>query len=145
MSQSFDPQRTQPPNPEAGSSMFGFLSDPSRRGTWLGAVLLLLGTLGIVHAARLAASPADPALSTDLTRRATAHALTFAGRLDRGAIHVGSSGEVHLELTARGSDFPERAIPRRPTDVVVVLDRSGSMEGDPLTKALAAIRELISS
>ena len=38
---------------------------------------------------------------------------------------------------------PARARVRVPTDLVVVLDRSGSMAGEPIATALAALRELI--
>jgi len=122
-----------------------FTSEAARTRVWLIVALLFITTLAAAHAARLAAFTADPDSTDpgDLLRQAARDTLSFEGRLDRGAVHVGGDGEVHLELTARGAELPERSILRRPTDVVVVLDRSGSMGGDPLTKALAAIRELV--
>ncbi|MCP4903860.1 MAG: VWA domain-containing protein [bacterium] len=116
-----------------------------RRRAWLVVALLFAATIAGTHAARLWAFTMNPASTDarDLIRHTRRDLLSFEGRLDRGAVHVGSSGEIHLELKARGAELPERAILRRPTDVVVVLDRSGSMGGDPMAKALAAIRELI--
>ena len=117
-----------------------------RRKSSLLVALLFLVTLGGVFGAKLATEakatpgPDDP---SGLHRRAVQDALSFDGRLDRGAVHVGSDGLVHLELVATGATLPERALVRQPTDVVVVLDRSGSMGGDPMTKAIASIRELL--
>jgi Ca-activated chloride channel family protein len=121
-------------------------SEALRKRRWLIVALLFLVTLGGTVAARLAAETnANPALGQtgDLTRNVNQKALSFDGRLDRGAIHVGGDGLVHLELIATGADRLAIAPTRRPTDVVVVLDRSGSMAGDPMAKALAAIRELV--
>lgn len=115
---------------------------PATRWIWGAVALLFALTLGGAHAAHLAAQvePHDPGT---LTRHAVHEAVRFEGRLDRGAVHVGSDGEIHLELVATGAEPTERMLVRRPTDVVVVLDRSGSMEGEPLANALAAIRELV--
>lgn len=113
---------------------------------WLLIGLLFLLTAGGAVGAKMVADtqpgPVDPS-PHDLHRITTQDALSFQGRLDRGAVHVGSDGLVHLELTATGASMPDRNVPRLPTDVVVVLDRSGSMGGDPMNKALAAIRELV--
>lgn len=117
----------------------------ANRQRWLFVALLCVLTAGGTYAARLAAdtNPQDPVHAGDLSRSTSGDALRFTGRLDRGAVHVGGDGIVNLELVATGAELPERTEIRRPTDVVVVLDRSGSMGGDPMTKALAAIRELV--
>ena len=70
--------------------------------------------------------------------------VTFTGRLDRTAVQVGGDGLVRMELVlaaARGDDAPVRRVP---TDLLVVLDRSGSMDGEKLVHARGAIRELMS-
>ena len=121
-------------------------SEALRLRRWLIVALLFLLTLGGTVAMRLAAETnALPGLGQtgDLMQHVTQKALSFEGRLDRGAVHVGGDGLVHLELITTGANLPDLAVIRRPTDVVVVLDRSGSMGGDPMAKALAAIRELI--
>jgi Ca-activated chloride channel family protein len=118
----------------------------ANRRRWLVVALLFALTLGGTVAARLAAeTEASQGLvqTGDLAQRVTHKALSFDGRIDRSAVHVGGEGLVHLELIATGANLPDRAATRNPTDVVVVLDRSGSMGGDPMAKALAAIRELV--
>jgi Ca-activated chloride channel family protein len=66
----------------------------------------------------------------------------FSGQLDRGALAVGSDGLARLELVIRADELPGDGH-RVPTDLVVVLDRSGSMQGAPLVHAKAAVRELV--
>jgi Ca-activated chloride channel family protein len=62
--------------------------------------------------------------------------------LDRGAVLRGGDGRVRVELSLRGEARAGAA--DLPTDLVVVLDRSGSMDGEPLRFAREAVRELLS-
>lgn len=123
--------------------------DPSRdvasRRPWLVAALLVVLTLAGSVAAKRAVQTTipDTVRAGGLHQQVADALLQFDGRLDRSAVHVGSDGVVHLELVATGVERPDRLITRLPTDVVVVLDRSGSMGGDPMAKALASIRELV--
>jgi Ca-activated chloride channel family protein len=120
---------------------------PPRGRIALAAALLILTAAGglaarqAAHATPTPSPPIEP--GTLLLPPASNDALSFRGRLDRGAVHVGGDGLVHLELVAKGAELAERLSLRRPTDVIVVLDRSGSMGGDPLAKAVAAVGELI--
>lgn len=67
----------------------------------------------------------------------------FAGHLDRTAVLRGRDGTVRMELEI-GSDASGDVRARRvPTDLVIVLDRSGSMAGDKIVHAHSALRELI--
>lgn len=70
--------------------------------------------------------------------------VTFHGELDRAAVLAGQEGVVGLELiiAAPGEARPE--VRRRPTDLVIVLDRSGSMSGEKMEHALASVRQLVS-
>ena len=69
----------------------------------------------------------------------------FSGRLDRGSVLASGDGLFKMELVLSADEPSARGFaPRRvPTDLVVVLDRSGSMQGKPLADAAAAVRELI--
>jgi len=102
--------------------------------------LLLLGiTLAFGAAARLAmrGGTTPPRVSGgDAVVGLEAH-------LDRSSVLRGSDGLVRVELVLRGGEGSGKSTPRVPTDLVVVLDRSGSMDGQPITLALAAVRELI--
>lgn len=71
----------------------------------------------------------------------------FTGKLDREAVMKDGDGLVRVELVM-GAD--QRSVlgsltspVRMPTDLVIVLDKSGSMSGAKITHAHAAIRELI--
>jgi Ca-activated chloride channel family protein len=65
----------------------------------------------------------------------------LGARLDRGAVLAGAPTEVRLEVTLAGDRA--RIAARRPTDFYVVLDRSGSMEGDKIAQAREAVQQLI--
>jgi Ca-activated chloride channel family protein len=67
--------------------------------------------------------------------------VSLAARLDRSAVLAGKPGEVRLELTLAAERGGGAA--RRPTDFYVVLDRSGSMEGEKIAHARAAVAQLI--
>ncbi len=118
---------------------------PHRRLTIL--ALLLLATLavgvGLRHPSLEATAPppADPA--SLLFRAPGGGPVGFSGRLDRGSVLVGGDGLVTMELVLRGEERPGETAPRVPTDMVVVLDRSGSMGGVPLQHAKAAVGSLM--
>lgn len=116
-----------------------------RRATLLTA--LLAATLAVGAAAHWRAasrSPGSPPPTGDALRF---HApgpgpVHFSGELDRGSVLVGGDGRVKMELVMRGDAPRGDAAPRVPTDLVVILDRSGSMAGEPLDHARAAVRTL---
>ena len=65
-------------------------------------------------------------------------------QIDRGSVLQGGDGTLRMELVIRADDVEAAsASPRVATDLVVVLDRSGSMSGDPLAHAQAAVGELV--
>jgi len=122
-------------------------SDPRaalRRRLWLVAVLLALTVGGAVLSRLPGARAAVPALATDLHFDAPGPGpVRFSGQLDRGSVWVGGGGLVNLELVIAG-DLEPGSVPQRiASDVVVVLDRSGSMQGQPFLQARAAVRELV--
>jgi Ca-activated chloride channel family protein len=113
--------------------------------TRLGIAGLLLGATalaGAVAAHRLpVALPVAPG-NTTVTAPGSGP-VTFTGALDRTTVLRGGDGIVRMELTMRGAPDVERRA-RRPTDLVIVLDRSGSMMGEKIEHARAAVRELVS-
>lgn len=124
----------------------------STRGRFWVAVLLLVLTLGGGVAARIATGSADsspspdPAASGGLQFSAGGTGpVSFRGRLDRASLLVGGDGLVNMELAIRGERQLSGVPVRLPTDLVVVLDRSGSMRGAPIEHALASVRALIDS
>ncbi|MGH0037566.1 MAG: vWA domain-containing protein [Myxococcota bacterium] len=136
-----DPQENR--NPETPPSAPAF---PSHPRAWLAGLLVAL-TAGAGLAARLGAGPSPGAGSTG---PATLHfAATGSGpvdlgaRLDREAIMDRGDGTVMMELVLRGHAHEGATPPRSATDLVVVLDRSGSMQGEPLVHARASTRELV--
>ncbi|MGH7893247.1 MAG: hypothetical protein ACREQL_01180, partial [Candidatus Binatia bacterium] len=106
-------------------------------GTLLGATALV----GV--AARGGRPPAlVPAGGTTFTAPAVG-AVTFTGHLDRTSVLRGGDGLVRMELVMAAKPDPGRSTVRRPTDLVIVLDRSGSMMGEKIEHARAAVRELV--
>jgi Ca-activated chloride channel family protein len=114
----------------------------------LAAALLAL-TVAAGAAARLLEAPASPAPPVDLPRtfRATAGGpVHFSGALEGTAVLAGQDGLVRMELLIGAGERAAAGAPVRvPTDLVVVLDRSGSMMGDKIVHARSAVRALVES
>jgi Ca-activated chloride channel family protein len=111
------------------------------------AAILALATLAIGAAAKFGgnAEAAPPGGSTTLARefRATGSGpVRFSGALEGTAVLPGRDRDVRMELVI-GADAARGIAPRVPTDLVVVLDHSGSMSGDKIEHARAAVRTLI--
>jgi len=106
---------------------------------------LLLGATALVgaRAAWLAPPPAGTTGPTTVAAPGGGR-VTFTGTVDRTRVLRGRDGNVRMELVMRaGADAERSATARRPTDLVVVLDRSGSMMGEKIEQARAAVRELV--
>ena len=65
-----------------------------------------------------------------------------SAELDRSAVLRNGSGIVHVEVSLK-ADGPIGSTVRAPTDVVVIVDHSGSMSGNKLYYAKQAIHQLI--
>jgi uncharacterized protein YegL len=115
----------------------------NRRKLWIAASLLAI-TAAVGIGARAAGDLGTRASGSPSSFEASSGPFHFSGRLDRGSILQGGDGLVKMELVLRADAPVGLAPPRLPTDLVVVLDRSGSMRGAPLASAQSAIRELIS-
>lgn len=107
------------------------------------AAALFAGTLCVGLATRgggplPGVGPAAPGRSGLHYSAPGAGAVHFAGRLDRGAVMQGGDGTLRIELVF-GAEPGEASTPRVPTDLVVVLDRSGSMAAEKMSYAKAAI------
>ncbi len=109
------------------------------------AAALVAGTLSLGLATQgggaawtaLGQNRASPAGALQF-RAPAAGPVTFAGRLDRGAVLQGGDGTLRMELVFGAEPRPGTG-ERVPTDLVVVLDRSGSMAGEKMEFARAAI------
>ena len=64
-------------------------------------------------------------------------------RIDRTAVMQGSDGLVRMELLLRGEER-DTGGEAMPSDLIVLLDRSGSMSGEKIDQARRAVRDLIS-
>jgi Ca-activated chloride channel family protein len=72
--------------------------------------------------------------------------VTLSGRLVQHKILQGSKGRVNLALTLQASDsYGSTAAESRNVDMVIVLDRSGSMQGRKIKDARQAVLKLLSS
>ncbi len=93
--------------------------------------------LDIPAAGRLPAELDDPDGAVTTT-----DGIRFDSSLDRSAVMEGGNGMVRMELRISSDHEPEAGT-RRATDLVVVLDESGSMSGDKIEDARAAAQELL--
>ncbi len=111
-----------------------------RRASLLLIAGLLLTTLtaGWILKGQAASRTSSPGWS----HAPSAGPVSVRARPDRTAVLAGEDGQVRLELVLAAEKRARRNL-SLPTDLLVVLDRSGSMEGEKLEHGLAAIRELI--
>jgi len=71
--------------------------------------------------------------------------VSLSGALDRTTVMRGDNGLTRLELVMAADAVERNASEgRRPTDLVIILDRSGSMDGRKMSDARASVHELLS-
>jgi Ca-activated chloride channel family protein len=111
---------------------------------WAVLATLILGTVAVAWASH--ESPAGighgmPVLPAHPIVTASGP-VGVATRIDRTAVMQGSDGLVRMELLLRGE---ERATvgESMPSDLIVMLDRSGSMNGEKIEQARRALKDLI--
>lgn len=103
---------------------------------------LAIGAAAVAPQMRSAAvetAPTPPALEAVSVVTGGIHVTAEA---DRAAVLAGGDRQVRVRLDL-AADVPTTQLPRVPTDLVVVLDRSGSMDGDKILDAQAAAIELV--
>ncbi len=114
----------------------------------LRSLLILVALLGVsVAALAWAKSESRSPSSTPGARTSSSGALSLEARLTQTKIMHGGDGLVSLALTLRGADpvhGEDEDAASLPVDMIIVLDRSGSMNGTNISDAKAAIRALIS-
>jgi len=119
-----------------------------RRRLYAAATLIALTAFAGAASRHTSAAPASattPTPTPPVTFDAPSGGpVSFTGRLDRTAVRVGGDGLVRMELVLAAAPRDGDGVPRVPTDLVVVLDRSGSMDGEKIGHARAAVRELVS-
>jgi Ca-activated chloride channel family protein len=114
-----------------------------RRGAVLGAALALTLAAGVTSRA-LATRGVEALGGAGSALFAAQGPVRLSGELEGTKLLRGGDGLARLELSISGhSDEPAATARRLPTEVVVVLDRSGSMEGEKLLRAKAATRALL--
>ena len=120
----------------------------TKRSHFIAAGVLLLATALAGLAVTGAAKPILPAAPAPARTTFTAPspgAVTFSGTLDRHAVLVGGDGTARMELVIAAPGARHAvAIERKPTDLMIILDRSGSMSGEKIEQARAAVLQLVS-
>lgn len=117
-----------------------------RRTLTLVGGLLALSCLAMTYAGRdgrLAAAPGRKPPDPGLARAGT---VSLSGRLIQDKVHMGGDGTVTVALTLECDRAPDGNVEaRRELDMVVVLDRSGSMaDAGKITHARQAVLNLLS-
>jgi len=109
------------------------------------SVLLILALIVVTGAAMAYTGRVKPGLPSPPPATSNDSTLLLSGHLVQTHVLKGSPGQVSLELTlAAGRPGDDTPVGRRGTDLVVVLDRSGSMQGAKLDYARRALQQLLS-
>ncbi|MHC1743477.1 MAG: VWA domain-containing protein [Syntrophobacteraceae bacterium] len=117
-----------------------------RRTLVLVGGLIALTCWAMAYSGKAGSSPVGPGPSPHPTPSATSGVVSLAAHLVQDRIHMGGDGTVTVALTLGAEQTPDRDEQnRRPLDMVVVLDRSGSMaEAGKIINATRAILGLLS-
>jgi Ca-activated chloride channel family protein len=105
----------------------------------VGVLLAATLTAGVLINHPESVSPNGSSHST----HATNGVVSLASRTSQGAVLVGSDGLVQVELVLAAEEGKRERSASGPGDLVVVLDRSGSMAGEKIDYARAAVLELV--
>jgi Ca-activated chloride channel homolog len=101
-------------------------------------MLMTIGWIAAISAALVFNGP------TARTARASDKQVTVSTRMTQDKVLKGSDGLVSMALTLTAAQVPETVEgPKLPVDLVIVLDRSGSMQGDKIASARSAVLRLI--
>ena len=111
--------------------------------------LFVVGVLAAVTVAAMAWSRGGLTTAGDgsgLTASGRGGVVSIAARLTQDKVYAGGDGSVALSLTMTADDLgtQSRNVDSN-VDMVIVLDRSGSMDGEKLTGAKQAVLELLAS
>lgn len=99
--------------------------------------------MGSAHISVPMLAVSTPPALTPATISSPSDALvSFATHLDRASVLAGGSGQVRVEMDIE-SLHEARTTDRVPTDLVLIVDHSGSMAGTKMTDAIAAANALI--
>jgi Ca-activated chloride channel family protein len=117
-----------------------------RKTLALVGVLFALTCWAMAYSSNAGKSPAGPGPKPPEASPTKTGIVSLSGHLVQDKVHMGGDGTVTLALTLGADHIPDQAIEgHRPLDMVVVLDRSGSMaEAGKLTNARQAILGLLS-
>jgi Ca-activated chloride channel family protein len=107
--------------------------------------LILVSSLALLTFAALAATGRgkSPALPPVEPATSAVDGITFSGHLVQTRVLKGSPGRVGLELTLAAAAPAAPSADERGIDFVVVLDRSGSMQGAKLEYARQSLQHLL--
>lgn len=120
------------------------LSRSRRKACWI-LTALFTATLAVGAATHGRTTIGFPGLGADPAISASGDGtVSVRGTLDRTAVLAGSDGLVRMELVLTAQHRGSETAPQLPTDLIVVLDRSGSMNGQKIRDARTAIHHLIS-
>ena len=122
------------------------------KSTRLKSFVLIIGLIAATGAAMAYSSGTGKSWLSGLLAQPAGHRsptefgpITLEGRLVQNKVLQGSDGNVHLALTLRAAEsFDLPSAESRRVDMVIVLDRSGSMKGPKINDARQAVLNLLS-
>jgi Ca-activated chloride channel family protein len=138
----YNKRKEKPRRNERRTEMRDKKTSPRRRASLLTVAILATATVAASIAMK-SPSAASHAIPLHFAAASTSP-VSFSALLSQGAVLQGSNGQVRIKLLLGADD--DKGLTnhvRVPTDVLVILDRSGSMEGSKMDYARSAVNELL--
>lgn len=108
-------------------------------------LIVVLGLIAVTTAvlAYTGAHSSSPGGVTAPARSADGR-VSVITKLSQDKVLIGSDGRVAMEVTLAASPMAvSEEMPDQPVDLVIVIDRSGSMQGEKIAAARSAVRQLL--
>ena len=108
-------------------------------------LMVIVGLIAVTTAAlALIGAQSSPVVGATLPAQVDDGRVSVTTKVSQDKLLIGSDGQVAMEVTLAAAPMEiSTDMPDQPVDLVIVIDRSGSMQGEKIAAARSAVRQLL--